>query len=215
MKGQGLDLRGRQALADPQHHIARIVAALALPPLVHLLGEIARRLAAERRVSRAQPLAGEAVARRAAWQPARRIAAEIERRGRGGWSGGRHIGHGCIISRDHLAMRRRQTFGDRHHFRMAAPPVGIGFELALEIAEVEPGQAGRAGAGAPPVEAGPAEAGCGRARVAPGRSSRSRCSWRARSPAPPAQGAIPISCSLRNRRGEALVPGTKHRPGRS
>lgn len=64
--------------ADLQHDILGIVAASPGAPLVELLGEIGSRLAAKRRIGRADPFAARAVARGAGSKTARRIATMIE-----------------------------------------------------------------------------------------------------------------------------------------
>jgi hypothetical protein len=64
-----LDLSRRELAADLQHHIAGIVAPLALSPKLQLFRKIAGRLPAERRIARSPTFAGPPVAHGAWLQP--------------------------------------------------------------------------------------------------------------------------------------------------
>ena len=65
------------------------------------------------------------------------------------------------MRRDGPSFVRAELLGDPAHLRLVTTPVGIGLELAFQIAGVEPRKARRAGAIAPAVEAMATEAGVG------------------------------------------------------
>lgn len=130
------------------------------------MGEIGGGLPGERRIGRTEAFPPRPVAVGAGGEAARRIAAMVEgeRRLRHGARRGLER-HGGIISRDLLPLGGREAAGDPCHLRMPAPAVRIGFELAVEIADAEPGEPRGAGAVAGPVEAVAGEAGIGRPRI--------------------------------------------------
>jgi cytochrome c2 len=99
-------------------------------------------------------------------QAARSIAVAVERQRLGSIGGRRGQGEGGIMERHRLALVAAQPLSDPAHLEMRPAAVGIGLELALEIAGIEPGQPRRAGAVAAPVEAVAGEAGV--ARPGPG-----------------------------------------------
>src|SRR3546814_14629381 len=68
-----LRFRRSQKLADPKHHVPRVVPALSDPPQAQLFGEVGGRLSGERRVGWAETLALLAVAGGARQQPARGV----------------------------------------------------------------------------------------------------------------------------------------------
>src|SRR3546814_13576343 len=65
-----LRFRRSQKLADPKHHVPRVVPALSDPPQAQLFGEVGGRLSGERRVGWAETLALLAVAGGDSQQPA-------------------------------------------------------------------------------------------------------------------------------------------------
>jgi mono/diheme cytochrome c family protein len=148
-----------------QHQVSRIVAAPRAGPLADLLGKIGRGLVAERRVGRTDPLPSKSMAACTGRQRALRIALDIQPRRLqlGHWQG--RVTHGRVMGRDRVAVLRRQLLGDPAHLRVAPPPVGIGFELPLEVAALEPREPRAAGPVAEPVETMAGETGVRRARV--------------------------------------------------
>lgn len=72
-----------------------------------------------------------------------------------GW----RVGQRRIIGRHGLPVAGVELAGDIVHLRMLTASVGIGFELPLQVADVEPGQSRRAGAVAAPIEPVTGEAG--------------------------------------------------------
>lgn len=96
-------------------------------------------------------------------QAARRVAPVVKRE-KLGWHGTAGLRRHCgIVSGHGTAFLGAQLRGDPPHLRMIAPTVGIGFELPLQIADVEPREARGAGAVAASVEPVAGEAGIGRA----------------------------------------------------
>src|SRR5690606_33602641 len=79
-----LALSRSELAADPQHDSVGVVAPLAETPELHLLGEVACRLPAQRRIAGADAFAGIAVALGAGLQTASRIAPVIETVGSNG-----------------------------------------------------------------------------------------------------------------------------------
>lgn len=153
-------------MADRQHHVARIVPALGHSPQAQLLGEIGRGLSGERRIGRPYALTPITVTGRAGDDAAGGIAFVVEprpvearRRLRGMYR------HGGIMSRDRAPCTIIQPPRDPRHLCMIAPPVGIGFELAFEIAGIKARKSRRAGAIAGAIEAVAGEARIARARL--------------------------------------------------
>jgi hypothetical protein len=125
-----------------------------------LVGNIVGRLPADRRVGGAEPLAGEAMTRRARLQPPCRITAHVQngRCDRNSRAVGR-VGHAGVIVRNRQMLRLAEPVGDPAHLRMLPAPIGISAHLALEIADVEAGEPRRARAIAPSVQPMAGEAG--------------------------------------------------------
>ena len=137
---------------------------------MQLLGEVSGRLAGKRRIGGADALTLLAVAGRAAEKPSARIALEPEpawRLGAGRFGFERQP---RIVEGNGLARGRVELLGNRPHQRVVAPPVGIGDQLPLEVAGLQPRQTRHAGAVAAPFEAVTGYAGIGGA----GRSSAQR-----------------------------------------
>lgn len=127
-------------MADPQHHVAGIVAALALSPEFELLGQVGGRLARQGRICGADAFAPVTVTDGAGLQSARCVTCKIEglplrRRGRTGAKG-----EASIIAGHGLALSGAQFSGDPAHLRMMPATVGIGLELPLKVAGVEPSE---------------------------------------------------------------------------
>lgn len=132
-----------EQLADPQHHVARIVPAARSTPPLELRREVAGGLSCQRRVGGSDTLAPLAMARGAGRQPARCIADMIERpgfavgRGREGRPG---RAKRAVESRYRPTLFRLQLAGDVAHLRVSSPAIGIGDKLTLEIAGIEAGK---------------------------------------------------------------------------
>ena len=128
-------------MADPKHHVPRVVTPAGVAPLFDLAGKIGRRLSRERRIGRTDALGGKAVAACAGREPALRVAPDVRNRSGRGGPGLRFKRHAAIELGDPLALLGGELLGDPAHLRMVAPAVGIGLELAMDITGVEAGKA--------------------------------------------------------------------------
>lgn len=139
--------------ADPQHHVARIGAALCHLPLPQLMGKIGRWLSGKGGVGRSHTLPGVAVAGGAGLQSAGRIAL-LPQDGR--WSGARAAlrleRHGGIIGGDRKLFRLPELLRDPAHLRVLPPTIGIGAHLPIEVAGIKARQPRRSRAVAATVQ---------------------------------------------------------------
>lgn len=156
--------RRGQKLADPKHHVARVVAPFGLSPEIELLGKVSGRLTGQRRIGRTDALPLLAVARGTGDQPPRRIAFMIQRNARRHRSGARFVGQAGIMEGHGLALAGVELLRDPAHLLMGPAPVGIGFKLPFEITRIESRQARRASAVSPAVESMASETGVVRPR---------------------------------------------------
>lgn len=116
-----------------------------MTPALDLFGQVSGGLAAERRVGGTPTLTLQAVARRARSEPARGIAAHPQRRRRAGRPGrGRVVGHRRVIGRHRQTIGLGQLARDPRHRLVQPLSAGVGFELAIHVADVESRQARRA-----------------------------------------------------------------------
>lgn len=100
-------------------------------------------------------------------EPARRVAATIESRSET-FSFRRRDGFvrkACVVEADREAFCRIQLSCNPAHLRMIAPPIGVGFELPLQISGIEPRKPRRAGSVALASQSMTGEAGVRRART--------------------------------------------------
>jgi len=132
--------------------------------------EIGCRLSGQRRVARAHAFALIPVALCTGGQAARGIARMVQRE----WSS---LLRAIDLAREQRvvvghrrAFGRPQPLGDPRHLRMLPPSIGIGDELAFEVARIQPGEARRADAVAHAVDPVAGEAGV----LRPGTGARQR-----------------------------------------
>jgi cytochrome c551/c552 len=124
-----------------------------------LLGDISGRLAGERGHRGAVAVAISSVTGGAGQQVAIGIAGDIDRRNAVRLRGsGRRRRQAGIISRDLEPVGGRQAVRDPRHRPVVAAAVGVGFELAHEIARIQPGKPRRASSVAASVESVTGEA---------------------------------------------------------
>ena len=105
-----------------------------MTPALDLLGEVAYRLPAERRIARADAFGGFAVALRARWQAARGISLMVEparRRGRGCGLG--LVAHLGVIGRHRVPALGRKAPGDPLHFGVVAAAYMALFQAPLVV----------------------------------------------------------------------------------
>ena len=158
-----------KCLADPQHHVLRVVPPPRRAPSLELLGKVGGRLSGERRVGGADAFAGVPVAGGAWRQATRRVSAMVEG-GRfcalrcPGWRL-RHKGHVRIICGDRILLCGGQLACDPLHFGVLPPAARISLQLRRHIAAIKPGKAWSPGAIAATVRAVAGHAGPRRAGV--------------------------------------------------
>ena len=150
-------------MADPQHHIAGIVAPPGFAPLVELVGQIGRRLACKRWISRTKTLSVIAVTGGARLYPSARIAFMIKPQALHLRDYVRLELHPRIMIGHRLALIGIELLRYPAHLRMIAATVRISIELPFDITGVEPRQPRRAGTISAPVESVTGEAGIFRA----------------------------------------------------
>ena len=119
-------------------------------------------MACQRRVGGTEALSLFPMTGGAGEQAALRVALMVEGEKLGGHCAVCLDGHCGIINGDGPALLGAQLPGDPAHLRMIAPAIGIGFELPLQIADVETCETRGARAVAASVEAVTREAGVGR-----------------------------------------------------
>ena len=138
-----------QQLANTKHDVAGVGSTFRLLPQRQLFREVGTGLPCQRRVGGPHALALRAVAIRAGRNPAFRVAIVIERhREFVDRRKGRHLGclHSREIGRDRAPLPIVQLARDVLHLGIAAPAVGIGDQLPLEVPRVDPRKPGSHGA---------------------------------------------------------------------
>lgn len=160
------DFRRSQELADPEHHLAAVGPALRAAPGLHLAGDIGGRLPGERRAGRAEPFASLPMAARAGRYCPLRIAAHEQSRRFAGRSSRALAGERRIICRNQEPVGCPKPARDPPHPGMLPAAIGIGFELAHEIACIQSSQPWRTGAIALPLQPMAGEACALRPRLA-------------------------------------------------
>lgn len=153
-------------MADPEHDIARVVAAIAAAPAEQLRFKVGGGLTGEWRVGGSTSFARKAVAARAGGYPACGIAMDEQAGSRRGCGSAGRRGKGGIEMRDAQPLPRIELAGDPAHLRMPPAAVGKGFELPLEISRIQRGEAGSAAAVALSAQPVAREAGVDRAGTA-------------------------------------------------
>lgn len=150
-------------MANPQHHIAGIVAPPGFAPLVELVSQIGGRLARKRRISRAKALPAVAVTGGARLYPAARIAVMIKPQAPHLRDYVRLELHTRIMIGHRLPLIGIEPLRYPAHLRMIAATVRISIELPFEITGVESRQPRRARTVPAPVEPVTSETGIFRA----------------------------------------------------
>lgn len=150
-------------MADPQHHVAGIVAPPRFAPLVELVGQIGRRLARKWWIGGTQALPAIAVAGGARLNPAPGIAVIIKPQASRLRNVVRPEIHSRVIVRHRFALIGIEPLRYPAHLRMVAATVDISIELPFQITGVKPRQPRRTGTIPVPVEPVTGEAGIFRA----------------------------------------------------
>lgn len=235
-KGYGAGFWVRKRPDGGGHDAARIVPAVAGLPAVQLLQQIGIGLAGDLRIAAvARAFAVRPVTGGAGDDPARRIAAQIDRWRRRGGAAPRR-GHGGVIVGDRPAAVGVQRLGDPRHLIVRPEARGVILHLFLQIAGLQPGQArcgravalalqpvaGKAGVGRPAGAAAHGDdlAGAAEGAVRPAGRGIARRHGQERQQGGEQQGAHPLRTAGPRRRfrppapADAMSqPGTRPRAG--